>query len=338
LILDANDRSGWVVLDNGTRLAFGGAPAGQALGASGIVGLDQRRDGTGLAATSSAIVPFGGIAGGTPTGGAAAGVDVALALEPSGYLLDGWGGVHAVGGAAPATTFHYTPGNDLHRRIVVGPAGNGFVMDRFGNLFGFGTAAAAAPAATGNTTWPGWDIARDVVLIPGTLSGYVLDGWGGVHPFNGAPTPSGFSYWPGWDIASAIVLDPGGNGGYTLDGWGGVHPFLMEGRGSPPTVSGFAYTPGQDRWVAVELTGPARGATLASDGTVAPFGGAAGGFTPAWPGGRAVALATDNPNRGWVTGLSGFGGTAGALTPTAGYFSTANGWQGWDIARDLGYR
>jgi hypothetical protein len=54
----------------------------------------------------------------------------------------------------------------------------------------------------------GWDIARGVWLLPtSTLSqpaGYVLDGYGGVHPVGGAPVASPTPYWPGQDVARGI--------------------------------------------------------------------------------------------------------------------------------------
>jgi hypothetical protein len=44
----------------------------------------------------------------------------------------------------------------------------------------------------------GWDIARGVALIPGsTTQGYVVDGWGGMHPFGGALPVTSLMYTPG---------------------------------------------------------------------------------------------------------------------------------------------
>ncbi|MHB8614421.1 MAG: hypothetical protein ACYDAL_18685 [Candidatus Dormibacteraceae bacterium] len=79
-------------------------------------------------------------------------------------------------------------------------------------------------------------------LLPDSLGGYVLDGWGGLHPFGNAPAISNFSYWPNWDIARLLVLAVWSShtnpAGWTLDGWGGIHPF-----GSAPAIAGFAYWP-----------------------------------------------------------------------------------------------
>jgi len=98
----------------------------------------------------------------------------------------------------------------------------------------------ASRRGNGNSYW-GWDIARKVVIFPDGSGGYVLDGFGGLHPFgiNGAPpvaatSVAATSYWPGWDIAPDIVLTPGnGNhSGYVLDGYGGLHPFHPTTDGS----------------------------------------------------------------------------------------------------------
>ena len=91
---------------------------------------------------------------------------------------------------------------------------------------------------SGTAYWQGWDIARGIVLMPGstatTYSGFVLDGWGGLHAFAASGTampspPTVTGYWPGWDIARGITLvphQPGGQPqGYVLDGFGSMHPF-----------------------------------------------------------------------------------------------------------------
>ncbi|CAN5600943.1 hypothetical protein BH20ACT2_BH20ACT2_21850 [soil metagenome] len=53
---------------------------------------------------------------------------------------------------------------------------------------------------------------------PAPSRGYVLDGWGGVHPYGGAPRLATSSYWPGWDIARGLAISADGLGGYVLDG------------------------------------------------------------------------------------------------------------------------
>jgi len=176
----------------------------------------------------------------------------------AGFVLDGYGGLHPYGAPVLKETSgpsgHYWPGRDLARDFAFLPDGSGgFVLDAYGGLHSFGI-NGAAPANTTKLAvtayWPGWAIARDVVLVPGNgnHSGYVLDGYGGLHPFH--PTTDGSSmpplirtaYWAGFDIARGLWLMPGSAGaGYTLDGYGGLHPF-----GGAPAVAGSAYWPGWD--------------------------------------------------------------------------------------------
>jgi uncharacterized protein YvpB len=113
-----------------------------------------------------------------------------------GWLLDGDGGVHPFGDAAPVNGFPYW-GWDIARALVITS------HDVHGNL-------GAAIGESGPS-----------------VAGYELDGWGGVHAFGGAPRLDTPSYWPGWDIATGldVHLDTGGipDGLLVLDGWGGLH-------------------------------------------------------------------------------------------------------------------
>jgi len=115
--------------------------------------------------------------------------------------------------------------------------------DEPGGLHPFG----GAPPITNNSYWPGWDIARAIVLAPwatsGNVVGWTLDAWGGVHPFGAAAPVGPTAYWPNWDIARGLIILPNSTGpvqGYNLDGWGGLHAF-----GGAPAVSG-PYWPGWD--------------------------------------------------------------------------------------------
>ena len=176
-----------------------------------------------------------------------------------GLVLDGWGGLHPfhVNGSTGAINVQgsaYWSGWDIARKVVIFADGTGgYVMDAWGGLHPFGIngpspVSPAKIAATGY--WSGWDIARDIVLAPGNgnHSGYVLDGWGGLHPFHpttdGSAMPAAISssYWSGWDIARGVWLLPGSaTAGYTLDGWGGLHQF-----GGAPAVVSQSYWSGRD--------------------------------------------------------------------------------------------
>src|SRR5438067_815885 len=95
---------------------------------------------------------------------------------------------------------------------------------------------------TDNAYWPGWNIARDFDLFSNstvaTAAGFTLDGFGGAHAFGftqGAPYSG--SYWPNFDIARSIRLDPTSTTatpfGWTMEGCGGVH--ILNGAQYLPT-------------------------------------------------------------------------------------------------------
>jgi hypothetical protein len=172
-----------------------------------------------------------------------------------------------------------------------------------------GTGAASAPSTP-------------VMPAANTTGGFVLDGYGGLHPFavgNNAKPPVtwGGPYWRGWDIARGVALLPSGTGGYVVDGYGGLHPFAVGYNPKPPAARGGPYWRGWDI---------ARGVTLLPNGTggyvVDGYGGlhpfaigtnpmppAASG-TPYWPGWDiASGLATRLAGGGYV--LDGYGGLHG---------------------------
>ena len=169
------------------------------------------------------------------------------AAKPQGYTLDGFGGVHQFGGAPVVRATAYF-GVDIARRLVLlGDGTGGYVIDNYGGLHAFAVGSnPMPPAITNNAVWSGWNIARDVALLPGStaanVGGVTLDGFGGPHPFGSAGTSgvTGFPYWNGWDIARSVRLSPLSTAtqlqGWTLDGFGGVHAF-----GGAPNVPMSAY-------------------------------------------------------------------------------------------------
>ena len=145
-------------------------------------------------------------------------------------------------------------------------------------------------------------------MIPGSGSeGYVLDGFGGIHPVNGAPAATqignnGAVPWPGWDIARSIAVTGVGKG-YVLDGYGGVHNI-----GNAPALSTTAYWGGWDiaRGIVVNSTCTG-GYVLDGYGGVHSYGAAAAVATTAYWGGwdiaRGLTLVTNTS--GYV--LDGYG-------------------------------
>jgi hypothetical protein len=91
------------------------------------------------------------------------------------------------------------------------------VLDAWGGVHQFG----GAPAISTGAYWPGWDIARDIAIRPGTSDAYVLDGFGGVWPLSNAPSVAAPYF--GRDVAHGLALLP--TGGYVLTATGRLVPF-----------------------------------------------------------------------------------------------------------------
>jgi SpoIID/LytB domain protein len=338
LVLAPDGTSGHVVDDAGEWQPFGAGPlpARVTAGLNGAVAVDGRPDGrSGYAVTGSGALAAVGTARAPTPPRAGPTRDLALLTEPSGYVLDGYGGLAAFGGAPAARPTAYWSGNDIARRVALRPDGAGYVMDAFGGLHPFGTEATPAPPIpTGGPLWPGFPIARDVILLPGDGgAGYVLDAYGALHPFGGAPPARTNGYWPGQDVARRAVLAPGGTGGYVLDRSGGLKRFAVGSATMPPTLRGTPYWAGADRARDVVLLSASSGYVVDDRGGVTGFGGATGAGS--WrSGGRPAVVGMGLGIRGWVVYADDEGGlhTAPQAAPAA---SPSAGWPGWSIARDL---
>jgi hypothetical protein len=170
-----------------------------------------------------------------------------------GYVLDGYGGLHAVGSAptVAAGTYDY-PGWDIMRSIAIAPdCQSGYVLDGWGAVHRFASNRVLPPAITGNQPpyWQGWDIAKAIVLDleSGCSSGgcgYTLDGYGGLTQWGQAPAINPQpAYHNGWDIARAVVISTFTPccSGYTVDGFGGFSGFGANAPAiyQPPYYPGF---------------------------------------------------------------------------------------------------
>ena len=67
-------------------------------------------------------------------------------------------------------------------------------------------------------------IVRGIAVTEGGRGGFVLDGFGGLHPFGNARLTGATAYWSGWDIARGAAVDGHGHG-TVIDGFGGLHSF-----------------------------------------------------------------------------------------------------------------
>lgn len=183
-----------------------------------------------------------------------------------GYELDGYGGIHPFSlgaNAMPAAPgqYPYFAGHDVAKKITLLPdASGGYVLDAYGGLHPWSVDGNPLPVPIAEYGyWAGMNIARDIWLAPNSTasaaSGYVLDGYGGFHPFwSAAATPppamAQYGYWGGQDIARSMWYLPGATAsaatGYTLDGAGGIHPFSAPGQALPGYPGQYPYWPGQD--------------------------------------------------------------------------------------------
>ena len=279
-----------------TRLKQTATPLTSGLG-SGLVSASSALSGTvpaggcGCTAPARLLDSYGGV---HAVGGAAATApgayfgwsiarDSAAVSADKGYVLHGYGGVHPYGGAPLMTSSPYF-GWDAARALAAGPTGTTFVLDAFGGVHSL--AASTAPLAVAGAPYFGWDIARDIALLPNGTGGYVLDGWGGIHPFRigSAATPPAIRFGPyftGRDVARRIVLLPDGSGGYLLDMAGGLHPFAVGAASPPPPVGDSPYFAGRDvaRDVALLANGSG-GYVLDYSGGMHPFTVRPGGRPP----------------------------------------------------------
>jgi hypothetical protein len=191
-----------------------------------------------------------------------------------GWVIDGLGGLHPFGSSPALATSGYWS-SDVIRGLAVtgtGSAAWGYALDWWGGLFPIG----GAPYIANGPYWPGRDVARAVVLLPGTTKanpgGYVLDSWGGFHPFGSAPPLAVSGYWSGQDVARGACLNPDGHSGYTLDWWGGLHAL-----GDAAYAYAGGYFPGRDVARGIACTGTAsaaRGWVVDNFGGIFPFGSA----------------------------------------------------------------
>ena len=247
------------------------------------------------------------------------------------YVLDGYGGVHAGGGASNFVSAPPYFGWDIARDLELNPAsGGGYILDGYGGLHAAGGAAAISPP----TPYFGWDIARTVELNAAGAGYYVLDGFGGIHHGGSAPAMSPATPYFGWDIAKDLELNAAGTGGYVLDGYGGVHAGGGAGVLAPASpyfgwniARDLELTPAQTGYYVLEgYGGIHRGGTASVLGTVPPYFG--------WDIAKRFCLAA---NGTVFVVLDGYGGlhvgSTGAAAETLP--SPATPYFGWNIARDI---
>ena len=242
--------SGYVGTGSGQVIPFGGATiTGQ--GASPLWGADYGRG----VATCSGFDDYGyelDLHGGVHALGTAPPVTITaswpksdmargLVLRPdcqSGYVLDGWGGLHPFYSAAVGPTLdtnpHVTgfwPNMDIARSVdyvgEINGVDSGYVLDGHGGVHEWGDAAPLSSSEY--PYWPDLDMARTIIpyMLDPNGAGYVLDAWGGVHPIGSAPRVVSTSWYWEVDIARGMALSPGSTTGYYVDSLGSVQTFSI---------------------------------------------------------------------------------------------------------------
>ena len=209
-------------------------------------------------------------------------------LRPhGGVTLDGWGGLHLFSGMVlDQTRSPYWASFDIARAVTVRTdASGGWILDAWGGIHNFG----AAPPISTPAYWPGWFIARAMVVTTrdadGQLDGrqgYVMDGRGGLHPWGGAPALAGAPYTGGDDLQRGLemhyALNGAPDGGWEMDRSGHLTAF---GAAPPLTVPGLPNSPVLQQLHAVGNGGNA----LAKWGSIATYGSAYwGGYGDLAPG------------------------------------------------------
>ena len=99
-----------------------------------------------------------------------------------GVTVDGFGGLHAWGGATiDRTGAAYWPGNDIARGVALRAGGGGYTLDGWGGIHRWG----GAPAVGGPPSYEGLDWYRGLTVGGSSgYSGYAIDRYGGIYPFS----------------------------------------------------------------------------------------------------------------------------------------------------------
>lgn len=206
----------------------------------------------------------------------------------------------------------------------------------------FGDSAESAPSNVATPAGP-------PAPLPHSIGGFVLDDWGGIHPFRtGTAAPPAIAvpgpYWPGQDVVRGIAS--GGGGGYVIDDWGGIHPYATLGGGVGLTHGG-PYWRGLDVVRGITLLPNGTGGYVLDDwGGLHPFGVGSYAAPPAPKGGpywastdaaRGVTILPDGSG-GYV--IDAWGGLHPFLIPGSGHtmpLKSVNGpyWPGQDVVRGV---
>lgn len=218
----------------------------------------------------------------------------------------------------------------------------GVVLDGWGGLHPFG---GFALNTAGASYWPGWDIARAIVVRDDGSGGWMLDGWGGIHAFGSATGISSPVYTPGADTARDFAVTstdgsglPNGAAGYVLTADGALHAWGGAPQLSSPVWAGLDVA----RGLLIHFNGasPDGAWILLRDGSIEHVGAAPAialndqRVPPVWQHLHANADGTIWALADWGITM-GAGPTSSPSIPETASWSGYGDWGGWNILRDL---
>jgi hypothetical protein len=285
----------------------------------------------------------------------------------TGYSVSAPGGPHSLDGAARSMivsglsdnqdallTVSATNGTGPSTAVpvVARSLSGGYVVHQAGRLARVTVATGAKPSATTSPTdlSPSSGQARGVAILPSGTGGYVLDEFGGLHPFGiggDAPPPAatGARFVAGRDWARGVALLLDGSGGYVLDGSGNLYGFSIGDHPRPPAATGGPHwSTDLGRGVAIAPTGTG-GYLVDAHGSLYRFAIGSGAL-PAKQS-RGIDWPTEDMARGITLVRGGSGGyvldRSGGLHPfrTGGPAPAAPvsgpSWPGLDRARGVAF-
>lgn len=216
------------------------------------------------------------------------------------------------------------------------------------------TGGASGVNMSGAPYWQGWDIVRGVALTdPASAStkpgGYVLDAWGGLHPFGGAATLQPGHYTPNRETAHNLALEGNDLAGTVVTASAKTFPFPLGTTETFQTCGDTSQFGVPTHGITLDPT-PAGGKYNLNGATLDAWGGIHPLCTtteplntsgaPWWNGWRiAAGMALLPGGTGGFT-LDGWGGVhpwgkARLVTPPNAYWGPSPGRRPWDISRGV---
>jgi hypothetical protein len=189
--------------------------------------------------------------------------------------VDGWGGIHAWGGARSFAPGVYLPGqiwvtgaaltdDDAGGLVIAPKAGGGVPWS-----WAFGSGANADLPGFVNLDGPQEPLSIGFAdPVGGWASGVLVTGSGAIEAFvHGRPiNTAGAPSWPGWEIVRGVAVKADGSGGFVLDGFGGIHSF-----GAAHLLASTGYWRGWDIARGIAIDGHGHGEVVDAWGGLQPF-------------------------------------------------------------------